>query len=180
MFEVDGTKLLEIVIRVTVVYVACMVLLRVSGRREMSELGPMDLLTMLLLSETISPALTGGEDSIPSGLVAAGMLMLLSVLTSWLAFRSKRLDKILQGDAVLLVKDGKVNAAVLRKFRITDEDFRASLHQAGVMAASEVSRAFVEADGEITVIKRKDFEEANERLHQESLNRQAGSRSDPT
>ena len=179
MFDLDPMKLLEIVGRVTIIYVACMVLLRVSGRREMSELGPMDLLTMLLISETVSPALTGGEESIPAGLVAAVVLMALSVLTSWLAFRSKRLDKVLQGDAVLLVKDGKVNGAVLRKFRITDEDFRASLHQAGVLAASEVARAFVEADGAITVIKRKDFEEANERRHQQSLNRQAQLRSDP-
>jgi uncharacterized membrane protein YcaP (DUF421 family) len=180
MFDLEGMKLLEIVGRVTIIYVACMVMLRVSGRREMSELGPMDLLTMLLLSETVSPALTGGEESIPGGLVAAAMLMVLSVATSWLAFRSRTADKLIQGDAVLLIRDGKVNGAVLRKFRITDEDLRVSLHQAGLLHTSDVARAFVEADGEITIIKRKDHEESNERLHARSLNQQQQEpRSDP-
>jgi len=171
VFGIEAIKVLEIIARVTIIYVACMVLLRVSGRREMSQLGPMDLLTMLLLSETVSPALTGGVDSITGGLIAAAMLMTLSVLTSWLAFRSRTADRIIQGDAVLLIKDGKVNGEVLRRYRITDEDLRMSLHQQGLLHTSDVARAFVEADGEITIIKRKDHEESNERLHARSLSR---------
>ena len=108
MFDVEGMKLLEILARVTIIYVACMVLLRLSGRREMSELGPMDLLTMLLLSETVSPALTGGLESVTGGLVAATILIGLSVLTSWLAFRSRTADRIIQGDAVMLSEANKI------------------------------------------------------------------------
>lgn len=173
MFGIEGSDVLEIIARVTIIYVACMVLLRISGRREMSQLGPMDLLTMLLLSETVSPALTGGVESVPGGLIAAAVLMILSVATSWLAFRNRTADKIIQGDAVLLIKDGKVNGEVLRKFRITDEDLRTSLHQAGLLRAGDVARAFVEPDGEITIIKRKDHEESNARLHARSLNRES-------
>ena len=144
---------LEIVLRTSAIYVACIVLLRIPGRREMSELGPMDLLVVLLLSETVSPALTGGDDSLPSGLIAASTLMLLYVLTAKLVFHSRRADRIIQGEAVGLIRDGRVDAAVMRRFMITDEDLRAALHQNGLMRVDEVRRAYVEADGEITIIK---------------------------
>lgn len=145
--------LLEIAGRVVVIYVACIVLLRVT-RREMSELGPVDLLTMLLLSETVSPALTGGDDSLAGGLVAAIALLGMGTLSEILAFRWRRAERIIHGTAVVLIDDGTVDSEVMRRYRISDEDLRASLHHAGVLAVSEVKRAFVEADGAITVIKR--------------------------
>jgi uncharacterized membrane protein YcaP (DUF421 family) len=154
MFSIDGVKLLEILARVVVVYVACFVLLRVGGRREMSEMGPMDLLTMLLLSETVSPAITGGDQTITGGIAAAALLVGMAVFTSWLAMRSRRMSRLLEGEAKVLIRDGHVNAAVLRSERITDEDLRAKLHEHGLMSVHDVARAFVEADGQVTIIKR--------------------------
>jgi uncharacterized membrane protein YcaP (DUF421 family) len=145
---------LEIVGRVTAIYVAAMILLRLSGRRELAELGPMDLLTMLLVSETVSPALTGGDDSVPTGLLAAATLMGLGVLTSLLALHSKKAERLIVGDSVILIENGKLRPDVLRKFRITDEDLRAKLHEHGVLRVDEVLRAYVEADGEISMIPR--------------------------
>lgn len=165
MFDVSGWKLLEILARVTIVYVVCMVLLRISGRREMSELGPMDLLTMLLLSETVSPALTGGDQTIPGAVTAAGTLMALTVASSWIVRRSRAASRLIEGEAVLLITDGRVRPEVLRRFRMTDEDLRAKLHSEGMMSVAEVARAFVESDGKLTFIKRKDHEESLQRLH---------------
>jgi uncharacterized membrane protein YcaP (DUF421 family) len=168
MFEISGPKVLEILARVSIVYIACMVLLRVSGRREMAELGPMDLLTMLLLSETVSPALTGGDQSIPGALVAASALIGLAVLTSWLVRRNRLADRLIEGDAVVLVHDGRVRPAVMRRFRITDEDLRAALHGQGMMSVAEVARAFVESNGKLTFIKRDDHDKALARVHHSS------------
>jgi uncharacterized membrane protein YcaP (DUF421 family) len=147
--------LLEIAGRVIIVYAACMVLLRISGRREMSELGPMDLLTMLLLSETVSPALTGGDDTLLGGMVAACTLMAICVLTTRLVFRSRRAERIIQGAAVVLINDGRVKPDVMRKFMITDEDLHTTLHQHGLLRVDQVKRAYVEADGEVTIIKQE-------------------------
>jgi uncharacterized membrane protein YcaP (DUF421 family) len=165
VFEIAGVKVLEILGRVALIYVACMVLLRVSGRREMSELGPMDLLTMLLLSETVSPALTGGDESLSGALVAASALMILTVLTSWIVRRSRLADRWIEGEAVVLIHDGHVRPEVLRRFRITDDDLRAALHDRGMMSVAEVARAFVEADGKLTFIKRSDHEQALAQAH---------------
>lgn len=165
MFSIELTKILEILARVAIIYVGCFTLLRVSGRREMSELGPMDLLTMLLLSEVVSPALTGGDETVTGGMIAAAALIALGVLTSWLSVRSKRMDAILQGTAKLLIREGKVSASVMRSERITDADLRTALHQHGLMNVGDVARAFVEPDGEITIVKREDLESSRERFH---------------
>ena len=146
--------LLEIVGRVAVVYVACLMLLRVT-RREMSEMGPMDLLTMLLLSETVSPAMTGGDQTIAGGMVAAVSLMALCTLTEAIAFRSRRAEKFIQGTAMVLIEDGKVDSKVMRRFMITDDDLRTSLHKEGLQGLDEVKRAYVESDGSVTMIKKK-------------------------
>lgn len=168
MFDIDGPRALEIIARVVIVYLSCLVLLRVSGRREMSELGPMDLLTMLLLSETVSPALTGGDQSLLGAMVAASTLMAMMVTSSWLVRRSRLADRLIEGEAVVLIRDGRVRAEVLRRFRITDDDLRASLHAEGMMSVAEVARGFVESDGKLTFIKRKDYEEAMARTHHSS------------
>jgi uncharacterized membrane protein YcaP (DUF421 family) len=166
MFDMDGLKALEIVARVVLIYLACLILMRISGRREMSELSQMDLLVMLLISETVSPALTGGDESVVGGVIAAATLLGLCVATGWLAFRSPRVEKLLQGSAAVLIEDGRVRPDVLRKYRLSDDDLRTTLHQHGVLHVGEVKRAFIEPDGEITVIKQKDHDEAQSILQQ--------------
>jgi uncharacterized membrane protein YcaP (DUF421 family) len=164
MFDVDGMKLLEIVARVSIIYIGCMILLRLAGRREMSELSPMDLLGMLLLSETVSPALTGGDESIPGGMTAAAVLILWSVGTAWMAFANRKFESVVQGDAVVVIENGRVKGDVIKKYRISPDDLENALHMHGMLHVREVKRAFVEADGEITMIKQKDYDDAQERF----------------
>jgi uncharacterized membrane protein YcaP (DUF421 family) len=155
VFQIDLSTVLGIVARVSIVYVALLLMLRLSGRRTMSDVTPMDIMVMLLVSETVSPSLTAGDETLTGGLAAAATLILLSVASSWLAFRSQRAEALLSGRTAALIKDGQVDAAVMRRFRITDEDLRMALHQNGVLSVGEVRCGFVEADGEITIIKKK-------------------------
>ncbi len=160
MFDIGGWKALEIIARVALIYGACLVLMRATGRREMSELSQMDLLVMLLISETVSPALTGGDETITGGVVAAATLLALYSVTGWLAFKSRKVEKLLEGSACVLIEDGRVCPDVVRKYRITDDELRTTLHQHGILHVAEVKRAFVEPDGEITIVKKTDHAEA--------------------
>lgn len=171
MFDIEGMKILEIVGRVSLVYIGCMVLLRFAGRRELSELSPMDLLGMLLLSETVSPAMTGNDSSVTGGIVAATTLIIWSVGTAWMAFVNRKAESVLQGAAVVLIEDGRVKGDVLKRYRISSDDLESALHQHGLLHVREVKRAFVEADGEITMVKQKDYEEARERFFSKSDSR---------
>ncbi len=163
MFDIDAMKVLEIIARVALIYVACMVLLRISGRREMSDMSPMDLLAMLLVSETVSPALTGGDESVTGGVLAASVLFALCVGTGWLAFRYRKAESILQGHAAILIENGHVRSAVMQKFRISDDDLRTALHDKGLLEVQDVGRAYVEPDGHITIIEMESYEKTKDR-----------------
>lgn len=151
----EPMKLLEIMGRVLAIYAALFVMLRLAGRREMSELSPMDLLVMLLVSETVSPALTGGDQTLLGGLVAAATLIGVSVLIAYVTFRSRRIGTLLEGEAALLIRNGRIDKRVKQRFRISDDELATALRQHGVATPGKVARAYVEPDGEITVLEKK-------------------------
>jgi uncharacterized membrane protein YcaP (DUF421 family) len=146
-------SLLSIAGRVLAIYLFLLLVLRLMGRGVMSQLRPIDLLTMLLMSETVSPALTAGDHSLPGGLVAVSTLGIAAWFTSWLSFRYRLVDRALDGSPLLLINRGRVDAQVLRSQRITDEELRTALHEHGVLSVAEVRKAFVEPDGSITIVK---------------------------
>jgi uncharacterized membrane protein YcaP (DUF421 family) len=139
--------------RVVLVYLFLIVLLRIMGRGALAELRPIDMLTMLLMSETVSPALTAGDDSLAGGIVAACALGFSAALTSWLTYRYRWLDHVMDGAALVLVENGKLDERVMHKQRITEEELNTALHYSGVLSVSEVKKAFVEPDGAITIVK---------------------------
>lgn len=160
MFETSLGTVIGVMARVAIIYAMLLCLLRLSGRRTMSDVTPMDIMVMLLVSETVSPALTAGDDSLTVGLVAAGTLVAIASVTSWLVFRSRGAEILISGRTERLIKDGRVDEEVLRRYRITDEDLDMALHQAGVLRVDHVARAYIEPDGEITVVPIKDVEAA--------------------
>jgi uncharacterized membrane protein YcaP (DUF421 family) len=146
---------LEVMGRVALIYVAILVLLRLGGKKELASLSPMELVTMLLLSETVSSALTGGSSNIGIGLLAATTLIGLTVLTSYLTFRFRRLERAVDGTAKVLIKNGVLNEEVLRKERLTNDQLLTSLHENGVRSVAQVEMAFIEPSGDLTIIKKQ-------------------------
>lgn len=153
MFEPE-LNLAEIAFRVVLVYLALLAMLRLAGKRQLGQLAPMDLLTMLLISETVSPALTAGDESITASLVAAASLILLAVVVGWLAFKSRRVEWLTEGHPSTLIRDGILDQSVVANERITAQELDTALRRQGVTAVSEVALGTVEPDGEITIVKR--------------------------
>ena len=137
----------SIALRVSVIYVALLVLLRLGGRRELAQLTPADMLLLLLLSEAVSPALTGGHDSVWSGLLAASLLILITLAMGWITFRSRRFEALVEGRSLVLVRNGKVDEEQVRSMRITDQQLRTFLHQHGLVRMDQVAVAYIEPSG---------------------------------
>lgn len=154
MFEPQA-NLLEVLARVILAYGALLLLLRLSGKRQLGQLSPMDLLTMLLISETVSPALTAGDDTLTTGLVAAATLVGLAVLIGWLSFRVGWFERVVEGRPDELIRDGRLDERVVAKERITKQELATALHRNGVASINDVSLGTVEPDGEITIVKRE-------------------------
>jgi uncharacterized membrane protein YcaP (DUF421 family) len=153
MFDMD-LAWWEFVVRGAVVYLALLVMVRLSGRRTVGQFTPFDLLVMLLLSEAVSNSLSGGDDSVGGGLIIAATLILLNTLVALLSTHSRRMSVLLDGTAVLVGRDGQFFDKVVKRCRITESDLEQALRAADC-TRDEMQCAFLEADGEITIQKKK-------------------------
>lgn len=144
----------EPAIRATAIYLILLLLMRLSGKRSLGQLTPFDLLVIMLLSESVSPGLTGDDSSLPGGLIAAATLVLLNAVVGFVASRSRKFEKLVEGTAVLIGKDGTILTDVLRRHRISEADMHKSLREADCRQ-EEMHRAYLEADGSISVLKKR-------------------------
>lgn len=153
MFDMD-LPWWEFVVRGAVVYLVLLVMVRISGRRTVGQFTPFDLLVVMLLSEAVSNSLSGGDDSLSGGLIIAATLIALNTLVAVISAYSRRMSVLLDGTAVLIGRDGVFFDKVVRHCRITAEDLDQALRAAGC-ERSDMQCAFLEADGEITIQKKK-------------------------
>ncbi|RYZ72304.1 MAG: DUF421 domain-containing protein [Proteobacteria bacterium] len=105
----------EFVVRAAIIYVVVVVLLRISGKKQIGELAPIDLVLLLILSETVQNAMNAGDDSVTAGIILATTLVTLSSVTDRLAFRFKKFETLIEGEPVVLVHNGKVNQKNMNK-----------------------------------------------------------------
>lgn len=145
----------EPIVRVSMLWIFLLVLLRLSGKREIGQLGPMELLTMLLISETVSPALTAGDESVTTAMIASGTLVALTLGLALATYRSKAVERAAEGQARPLLRDGQLDRGTLRAERITQGEIETALRKAQLRTLDEVDYAFVEPDGQITFIPKR-------------------------
>lgn len=142
----------EYLARGVLIYAALLVMMRLSGKRTIGQFTPFDLLVVMLLSESVSPGLTGGDDSVAGGLIVVVTLVALNVAVASITARSKKAADLVEGTAVLLGRDGKVFHAALRRNHVAESDLEQSLREADC-PLENMKYAFLEADGKITILQ---------------------------
>jgi uncharacterized membrane protein YcaP (DUF421 family) len=126
--------------------------MRLIGRHEFGQLTPFDLILLLIISESISGALTAGDDSLLAGLVSASTLLGLSVLVSIGHYKSRRIRKIVSPDALKVIEDGKIIEKSLRRELMTHDELVERLRARGIGGVEEVRIAYIESDGDISAL----------------------------
>lgn len=152
MFDMD-VSVWELVARAVIIYLALLLMVRMTGKRTVGQFTPFDLLVVMLLSEAVSNSLSGGDESIPGGLVLALTLICLNMLIAWLTSRSRKLAELVDGTPVLLGRDGVVFDAVVKQCRVAGGDVEQALREADCPLA-DMKYAFLEADGKITILQK--------------------------
>jgi uncharacterized membrane protein YcaP (DUF421 family) len=144
----------EFVARASVIYAVLLVLVRITGKRTVGQFTPFDLLVVMLLSESVSNSLSGGDNSLPGGLILAVTLVAMDVAIAFLTARSRRADAVLQGSPVLIGRDGVIYWDVLQRERVPAADVDKALRSADCQV-EEMRMAILEADGNINILKRQ-------------------------
>jgi uncharacterized membrane protein YcaP (DUF421 family) len=144
----------EFILRGFVVYALLLLMFRLSGKRTVGQFTPFDLLVVMLLSEAVSNALTGGDESLIGGLIIAATLMALNFSLAFITARSSRMAGIVDGNAILLGRDGKIFHKVREREHVAEADIEKALREQDCELV-EMSCLFLESDGSISVMKTK-------------------------
>lgn len=143
----------EFIVRAAAVYLVLMLMVRLAGKRTVGQFTPFDLLVVMLLSESVSNSLSGGDESLVGGLVVAATLMVLNTAFAVASARSRRVEEVTEGTPVLVGRDGQVFEQVLKRERVGIGEFEKALREADCDLA-EVKCAFLETDGSFSILKR--------------------------
>ncbi len=144
----------ELIIRGIIIYVVVLGMLRITGKRQVGQLAPFDLVLLLLLSNSVQNAMNGGDNSVQGGVISAATLVVLNYIVGYATFRSKRFESFIEGRPQILIHNGKVDKRVMRSAQMTHHELESALRRGGCICAAEVRLAVLENNGEISVVQR--------------------------
>jgi uncharacterized membrane protein YcaP (DUF421 family) len=147
-----GEPLVAKVIRTLIVYVFLLVGLRIAGKRELGQFNPFDLVVLLVLSNTLQNAIIGNDNSIIGGLFGAALLLAVNYTVVRFLFLHPKIDKIAEGDAVVLVLHGEVIEDALKKQLITKAELMSAARRQGIDSLNEIDCARLEVGGALSFV----------------------------
>src|ERR1700710_1907521 len=114
MWEISLPHWWEFIVRAVVVSGFLLVLLRLTGKRQIGQLAPFDLVLLLVLSNAVQNSMNGGDNSLVGGLMSATTLVALNYGIGYATFRSKRLEALIEGRPLLIIHNGHIFEDVMR------------------------------------------------------------------
>jgi uncharacterized membrane protein YcaP (DUF421 family) len=162
-----GLPIFEKILRPIIVYVFLIIGLRLSGKRELAQLNPFDLIVLLTLSNTVQNAIIGDDNSVTGGIIGATSLLGINYLVVRFLYDHRKLDQVVEGSPDVLIENGRVHEHKLKKELITKEELAAAARKQGFDSLSEVQQCVLEPGGTLSFTARKPATE--DIRHQELL-----------
>jgi len=145
---------MDIVRRAAAAFVLVFLLLRVTGRRELSTLEPFDLILLVVIGDLVQQGVTQSDMSFTGLVLAVGTFTVLAVATSWLSYRFKAMRKVLEAAPLVVVEHGKPIEHNMRAERLTLEEVAEAARLQQVASLEDVEWAIIEPSGQISIIPR--------------------------
>lgn len=149
----------EKIIRPILVYFILLFLFRLLGNRELAQLNPMDLILLLLLSNTVQNAIIGEDNSLVGGVVGALALLGINYLNVWAKFKSKSFEKFMEGSPRTIIEDGKFNKKALEKELLTKEDLDTLAHEQGFESLDDIEKCVLDTNGTFLVVGKDEIKD---------------------
>jgi uncharacterized membrane protein YcaP (DUF421 family) len=148
---IPNTPLLEIFIRGTIVYLVIFVLFRIV-RRQAGSTSFSDLLVIVMVADAAQNAMADDYQSIPDGLLLVATLVLWDMVINWLSYQWPAFERFTHPKPLPIIRDGSVLWRNLRQEMISQDELMSQIRQQGLTAIDQVKAAFVEGNGQISVI----------------------------
>jgi uncharacterized membrane protein YcaP (DUF421 family) len=137
----------EKLLRPVIVYLCLIVFLRLFGKRELAQLNPFDLVVLLSLSNTVQNAMIGDDNSVTGGIIGAFSLLAINWALTMFLFRAPKLDQVIEGSETVLISQGQVDRAAMKREALTELELKSVLHKQGLSDISECAKCVLEPNG---------------------------------
>ena len=145
---------MDIVFRAAAAYVFIVFMLRIIGRRELSSLGPTDLVLLIVMGDLIQNGVTQSDYSVTGIFLAVSTFALLTLAMSFLTFKLPLARRVIEGEPLILVENGRAVDKNLRAERMTVDDIAEEMRGQGIESLDEVKWCVLESSGSMSFVKR--------------------------
>jgi uncharacterized membrane protein YcaP (DUF421 family) len=144
----------QMILRTIIVFIVAIAFIRLAGMRTFGTKTTFDVVVSITLGALLSRCISGHYPFFPT-LFACMFLAFFHRLCAWLAFRNEFICRLIEGDAVLLYRDGKMKENKLRIHCISKKDLLKALHEETLEDYKNVKEIWLEPDGKISVVKKE-------------------------
>ena len=137
-------------IRSFIVYVLLIFSVRMMGKRQIGELQPTDLVVTILISEIAAIPIEDTSAPLLNSITSIFLLVSLEIFISYISMKSTQFRKVIQGNSMIIIENGKIKQDALKQMRLTIDDLTVGLRQKDIFDLTEVSYAYVETNGSIS------------------------------
>ena len=143
---------MDIALRAVFLYAFVVFLMRVIGRRELSSLSAIDLVMLIVLGDAIQQGLTQDDYSVTGAVIAISTIAALQVGSSYLSYKSRRARRVLEGEPIVIIQDGKVIDRNLKRDRLTEDDVAEEMRAQQIASFEDVEWGILESNGTMSFI----------------------------
>lgn len=151
MFAITGSYG-HIILSSICVYIFIVLAIRIFGKKELAQLSVVDLVFILLISNAVQNAMVGTDSSLGGGIIAALSLFTINYVFKLIMYRFPKVERLIEGHAILLIYEGHLNNNNLKKAKISKEELMEAIREHGAMTIQDVNLAVLEVDGNISVL----------------------------
>ena len=145
---------MDIVLRATVIFLALYALVRLMGKRELGQMTPFELIVLVVIGDLIQQGVTQNDFSMTGAVIAISTIAFWALVMSWASYLWPRAERLLEGEPRVIVRDGELLTANLRRNRLTRSEIESEMRLAGIGHLSDVAWAILEPRGKISFIQR--------------------------
>jgi len=146
----------EFVIRALLIYGFILVVLRLTGKRQVGQLAPFDLVLLLVISNAVQNSMNAGDNSVTGGIILVIALVAVNSLMGFLTFRNKKLELLVEGKPQILVHNGVVDLKKLASEKMSHHELMAAVRQSGLADLADARFVILENNGHISVVPRRE------------------------
>lgn len=145
---------LDIIFKTSILYIFIIIVYRIMGKKEVGQLGIVDLIVSILIAELAAISIEDKDSSVFISIVPIVILVVIQVLFNYISLKSDKFRRLIDGNPTIIIKEGKIKFKEMSKIRYSLDDLITQLREQGVKSIEEVDYAILENDGKLSIFRK--------------------------